>query len=58
MTSLKKSLINRDVTIGSWIPLGHPAVAEIMAQAGFDLLAVDMEHSAITIHQAQQLIPV
>jgi 2-dehydro-3-deoxyglucarate aldolase len=29
-----------------------------MAKAGFDWLTVDMEHSAITLHQAQQLVQV
>lgn len=56
--SLKSRLQNRNVTIGSWITLGHASIAEIMAQAGFDWLTVDMEHSAITLHQAQQLIQV
>jgi len=56
--SLKAKLRNRQLTIGSWITLGHSAIAEIMAKAGFDWLTVDMEHSAITIHEAQQLIQV
>jgi 2-keto-3-deoxy-L-rhamnonate aldolase RhmA len=54
--TLKEKLRNKELTLGSWITLGHPAIAEIMAQAGFDWLTVDMEHSAITLHQAQQLI--
>lgn len=58
MQSLKSKLRNKELTIGSWITLGHPSVAEIMAKAGFDWLTVDMEHSAITLHQAQQLIQV
>lgn len=58
LTSLKTRLRNRETTIGSWITLGHPAIAEIMASAGFDWLTVDMEHSAITLVQAQQLIQV
>ena len=58
MKSLKERLRKKEVTIGSWITLGHPSVAEIMAKAGFDWLTVDMEHSAITLHQAQQLIQV
>jgi len=56
--TLKVKLQRREITIGSWITLGHPAIAEIMAQAGFDWLVVDMEHSAITLHEAQQLIQV
>lgn len=55
---MKNKLKTRAVTIGSWITLGHPAIAEIMAKAGFDWLTVDMEHSAITLHQAQQLVQV
>jgi 2-keto-3-deoxy-L-rhamnonate aldolase RhmA len=56
--SLKSRLQKRETTIGSWITLGHPAIAEIMAAAGFDWLTVDMEHSAITLEQAQHLIQV
>ena len=53
--SLRESLVNNETTIGSWITLGHPAIAEIMAKSGFDWLTVDMEHSAITLDQAQNL---
>lgn len=56
--SLKNKIRRREITIGSWITLGHTSIAEIMAKAGFDWLTVDMEHSAITLYQAQQLIQV
>ena len=56
--SLKSRLRNGQLTIGSWITLGHSSIAEIMAKAGFDWLTVDMEHSAITLREAQQLIQV
>ena len=55
---IKKALKEGKVTIGSWITIGHPIVAEIMAQAGFDWLTIDMEHSAITIEKAQELIQI
>lgn len=58
MTNLKTNLKERQVAIGSWITLAHPAIAEIMAKAGFDWLAVDMEHSVITIREAEELIRV
>jgi 2-keto-3-deoxy-L-rhamnonate aldolase RhmA len=45
-----------DIHIGSWITLNHPSIAEIMADAGFDWLCVDMEHSVIDYFEAQQLI--
>lgn len=42
--------------IGSWITLNDPAIAEIMADAGFDWLCVDMEHSVIDFFEAKQII--
>ena len=56
--TLKDKLTNRDLTIGSWITIGNTAVAEIMARAGYDWLTIDMEHSAITLDIAQELIRV
>ena len=58
MISLKQKMINKEFTVGSWITLAHPAIAEIMAQAGFDWLVVDLEHSVITIREAGELIRV
>ena len=58
MQQLKDLLSRRELTIGSWITIGHPSIAEIMATAGFDWLAIDMEHSAITLDQALVLIQV
>ena len=46
----------KSLSIGSWIQLGHPAVAEIMAAAGFDWLTVDLEHSTISLAEAENLI--
>lgn len=58
MLSLKESLQKGNLTLGSWITIGHTAVAEILVKAGFDWLTIDMEHSAITLDEAQQLIQV
>ena len=58
MKNLKDKLKRNQLSIGSWITLAHPAIAEIMANAGFDWLAVDMEHSVITIREAEELIRV
>jgi 2-dehydro-3-deoxyglucarate aldolase len=54
--NLKRKLEKNELTIGSWITLGHNSVVEIMASAGFDWLVIDMEHSAITLGKAQELI--
>lgn len=55
MLTIKPNL-RESVSIGSWLTLAHPAIAEIMANAGFDWLAVDLEHSVITIREAEELI--
>ena len=47
---------NKKLSLGSWISLGHPSIAEIMADAGFDWLCIDLEHSVIDYSEAQQLI--
>lgn len=62
-----KSFFNKNLTklklkadkhvIGSWITLGHYAIAEVLTRGGnFDFLVVDMEHSSITLDIAQNLI--
>lgn len=55
---LKLKLAQSTLTIGSWITLGHPAIAEIMAAAGFDWLVLDMEHSVLELSQVQSIIQV
>jgi 2-dehydro-3-deoxyglucarate aldolase len=58
MINLKQELMKNSFTVGSWITTGNEVIAEIMSQAGFDWLTVDMEHSAITLQQAQNMIRV
>ncbi|HQT58854.1 aldolase/citrate lyase family protein [Daejeonella sp.] len=42
--------------IGSWITLNNISVAELMADAGFDWLCIDMEHTATDYFEAQQMM--
>ena len=44
------------MTLGSWITIGHPNVAEILANAGFDWLVIDIERNPINISMVQNLI--
>lgn len=55
---LKEKLTRNALTIGSWITLGHPSIAEIMAAAGFDWLVLDTEHSILELSEVQMLIQV
>ena len=45
-----------NTSLGSWITLNNPSIAEIMSDAGFDWLCIDMEHSMIDYAEAQQII--
>tara|TARA_B100000427_G_C15468662_1_gene577464 strand:+ start:431 stop:1186 length:756 start_codon:yes stop_codon:yes gene_type:complete len=53
---MKKFFQEKKIRIGSWITLPNPSIVEIMAKSGFDWLTVDLEHSAINITQAEELI--
>ena len=48
--------MSNNISIGSWITLGHFSIAEIMVDAGFDWLCIDLEHSVIDYYQVEQLI--
>jgi 2-keto-3-deoxy-L-rhamnonate aldolase RhmA len=40
-------LLERTLTLGTWVQVGHPAIAEVLATAGFDWLCADAEHTDI-----------
>ena len=42
-------------TIGSWMQIPHGSVAEIMGAAGYDWVAVDMEHGSVSVAQLPNL---
>lgn len=48
---IRQSLQEGKPSIGSWMQIPHPSIAEIMGQASYDWVAVDMEHGTIAIHQ-------
>jgi 2-keto-3-deoxy-L-rhamnonate aldolase RhmA len=57
-SSLKTKLKSKELTIGSWISFGFTQTCEIMGNAGFDWLVIDMEHTAIDYHQCLNLIQI
>lgn len=52
---IRKSLQEGRPSIGSWMQIPNSSVAEIMGQAGYDWVAVDLEHGAVGIHQLPDL---
>ena len=53
---LKRKLRNRERLFAGWVSYAHPSITETFARAGFDFIAIDMEHSTISIEQAQRII--
>jgi len=44
---VKAKLARGEATVGTWTMIGHPVVAEILAQAGFDWVVLDVEHGVM-----------
>ena len=53
--SIRKNLAKGGCSIGSWMQIPHASIAEIMGQSGYEWVAVDMEHGAISVHQLPDL---
>lgn len=52
---LREHLRSGGHSVGSWMQIPHASVAEIMGQSGYDWVAVDLEHGAISAHQLPDL---
>jgi 2-keto-3-deoxy-L-rhamnonate aldolase RhmA len=53
--SVKKKLARNQLTLGTWITIGNPDVAEILAWSGFDWIIFDMEHAPLDISVVENL---
>ncbi len=49
VAQIRQKMKNQDVTLGSWMQLDNPSVAEIMGNAGYDWVAVDLEHGHFSV---------
>lgn len=54
--SLKARIREGGPVLGSWLSLPSAAIAEIVADAGFAFVTVDLEHSTLTLADAEVLI--
>jgi len=52
---VRKVLRMGGVSIGSWMQLPDASVAEIMGEAGFDWVAVDLEHGSLGVSELPNL---
>ena len=56
--TLRTSLREGHPSFGSWVQSGNSAIVEVMAKAGFDWLAIDLEHSTMDLETTFTLIQV
>ena len=54
--ALKQKLQNREPVFGGWVSYGDPAITETFAMAGFDFIAIDMEHTTLSLTDARTII--
>jgi len=53
--TFRKKLQNDQVSIGTWQQIPHASISEILGKAGYDWVAVDMEHGSVSIDQLPDL---
>ncbi|MBK97396.1 MAG: 2,4-dihydroxyhept-2-ene-1,7-dioic acid aldolase [Balneola sp.] len=56
MNQLKKKLKNKELSIGTWVNIGHQSVIEVLGMAGFDWVTLDIEHSPMSLETIQNLL--
>jgi len=52
---IRRKMAAGKASIGSWMQIPHGSIAEILGAAGYDWVAVDMEHGAIGAEQLPDL---
>tara|TARA_Y100001970_G_scaffold294156_1_gene447648 strand:+ start:16352 stop:17128 length:777 start_codon:yes stop_codon:yes gene_type:complete len=55
LLNIKNKLKNHKFSIGSWLQIPSPDIAEIMSNSGYDWIAVDLEHGSISLSQFTNL---
>lgn len=53
---LKRTVESGDHVVGSWVSIGHPAMAEIPASLGFDFVVVDTEHTPTSLESVENML--
>lgn len=54
--AFKQKLRNRERVFGGWVSYADTAIAETFAMAGFDFVAIDMEHTTLSLSEAKRII--
>ena len=54
--SFRQALIERRVTLGTWLQINNGTAAEILANAGYEWIAIDIEHTDIDVTSLTELL--
>jgi 2-keto-3-deoxy-L-rhamnonate aldolase RhmA len=54
--ALRAKLRARERVFGGWVSYREPGITETFAKAGFDFIAIDMEHTTISLDEANRII--
>lgn len=55
MTDIKDSINTGGHPLGTWLSIGHPKVAEGLAQLDLDFVLVDMEHTTMSLETVENM---
>lgn len=53
---IKEKIRGGEPSLGSWMSMAHPSIAEILAMAGWDWVVIETEHTAIDVSEVLRLI--
>ncbi|WP_435156361.1 HpcH/HpaI aldolase family protein [Haladaptatus sp. DFWS20] len=53
---LKNAQSNDEPIIGSWLAIGHPEVAEMMALLDYEFIVIDREHTPISLETLENVL--
>ena len=55
INKIRDKITTDKVTLGTWQQIPHASISEILGQAGYDWVAVDMEHGSVSVAQLPDL---
>ena len=55
-SAFRKALLQRRVTIGTWLQINNATAAEVLANAGYEWIVIDIEHTDIDITSLTDLL--
>ncbi len=54
--TIKDKIKSGRPSIGTWMTLAHPSIAEILAMAGYDFVVVETEHTAMDVSEVFSML--